>query len=40
MIKYILISFALGIWTGFGLSYFIILQPLVRKYKKLKKDGI
>jgi predicted kinase len=37
MIRDILIPFALGIWGGFGLSYFIILQPLVRKYKKIKK---
>lgn len=36
MITYIIMSFGLGIWGGFGLSYLILLQPLFRKYKKLK----
>lgn len=37
---YIILSFALGFWAGYGLSYLIHITPLIKKYKKQIKDGL
>jgi len=40
MMWYIISSFALGFWAGYGLSYLIHITPLIKKYKKQIKDGL
>jgi hypothetical protein len=37
---YIFLSFALGFWGGYGLSYLIHMTPLIKKYKKQLKDEL
>ena len=37
---YIFLSFALGFWGGYGLSYLIHMTPLIKKNKKQLKNGL